>query len=69
MKQRADISQWTIINRDWEKGVYRLQGIITNHPKQFLMDENSPTNTTSHLESIDFVNRIAITRNTIYNLL
>lgn len=63
MKQTAKIKNWRI-----EKygPLHYLSGKVTDHPRQ--NEFQTDVQLTTELLSIDFVNNIAVTRNTVYSL-
>jgi hypothetical protein len=61
-KGRSILRKWSLTRSS--SGNYRLEGVVKNH--QRLPDEMIVQ--TSRLLSIDFLNKTAETRNTIYNL-
>lgn len=67
MKQKAKIRDWELVLALFSgKQNYQLIGEITEHPNkpEFAIDRQI----TSVLKSIDFENKTAETRNTIYEL-
>jgi hypothetical protein len=64
MKQKGKIKDWELI-RSYPNH-YQLVGEITDHPDK--PEFQTGRQITSTLKSIDFVNKTAETRNTIYEL-
>jgi hypothetical protein len=65
-KQRAKIDNWSIVKHPFYTD-HVLQGQVKDHPRQ--SDFRTEVQMTSKLLSIDFVNKIAETQNTTYELL
>lgn len=66
MKQQAKIDKWSIMKHPFYND-YVLTGQVKDHPRQ--SDMKDDVQVTSPILSIDFVNKKAETRNTIYELL